>query len=98
MYTDTDTRLLKSIGNWGRGWMDYEGTTGVGPPGVIVGIEADVYAFIPSFLFVYLTLFSSVADAKTGTPYVSGVFSFIIGILTIDDSGGPVPFKFVSGP
>jgi len=42
VYTDTDTRLLKPIGNWGRGWMDYEDTTGVGPPGVIVGIEADV--------------------------------------------------------
>ncbi len=49
VYSDTDTRLLKPISDWGKGWSDYEGTTSNGLPGVIVGIEADVYVFSNMF-------------------------------------------------
>jgi len=42
VYSDTDTRLLKPISDWGQDPMDYKGTTSNGPPGVIVGVEADV--------------------------------------------------------
>jgi alpha 1,6-mannosyltransferase len=61
IYSDTDTRLLKSPSSWGQGatlWKDGDGWIGnaervkimagqkwedvLGPPSVIVGVEADV--------------------------------------------------------
>ncbi|KAF8343767.1 uncharacterized protein EI90DRAFT_3027053 [Cantharellus anzutake] len=42
IYSDTDTRMLKTIDHWGQGSMDFQGTHSTGPPSVIVGIEADV--------------------------------------------------------
>lgn len=40
IYSDTDTAILKDFSHWGSGAEEHDPS--VGPPSLIVGIEADV--------------------------------------------------------
>lgn len=54
IYTDTDTRILRSFEYWGSNPIEHKASPG--EPSLIIGIEADVYVLIIARLVCRLLL------------------------------------------